>query len=167
MYLIFNIQKILFKKRIMTVTINFKEFSLNSDNSNNVRTLKKDTKPVNVYFLRSKREINKIKDFSKKISLKKIINLFIFMNTDENPLLQVCMNLIVNSNCNQYNVTRERNPLKNEYQIGVSKKTSWEFKNRNVPNTPQEEINALNGKVLRLGTILNVRNHTKLQFSSE
>ena len=167
MDLIFNVQLMLSREKIKTVTVNLEEIpSINNANLINLQHLEGETKQMNVFFITFERDTIKMKNLTNKLNLSKMINLLFFIKTDNSSLLKFCMNPIGNpfhlSNdtilhvkCYNNTIIREWHAL-NSNEMNVYEWATWDPKTRKLfqlKNSTFKESNALNGKVLYTATI--------------
>ena len=169
MDLIFNVQLLLSRERIKTVTVNLEEIlSINNENQNNndLLSLKEETKQMNVFFITLERDMIQMKNLTNKLNLSQTINLLFFVQTDNSPLLKFCMNPIGNPfhlrhgtifhvKCYNDMRIREWHAL-NANEMNVYEWATWEPKARRLlqlkDSTFKESVK-LHGKVLYTATI--------------
>ncbi|XP_033226237.1 uncharacterized protein LOC117178842 [Belonocnema kinseyi] len=153
---------ILFSRaRMMTVTLKLEQGFLPQDYTKSLRDV---GKPMNVVFINSERDVKKMKDLSKQLSVYGKINLVLFVKEFKSPLIGTCMNPVGNPfrlsegfsifvKCYEDIAIREWYAFY-ENQLEIYERNTWEpakglvLKSKKLKQTDND---ILNGKVLRIG----------------
>ena len=167
MDIIFNVQLLLSREKIKTMTVNLEKIpSINDENLTKLPRLKKETKEMNIFFITFERDMVQMKNLTNKLNLSKAINLLFFMKSGNSTLLKFCMNPIGNPfsvsdgtifhvKCYNDTIIREWHILDTN-EMNVYKWAKWEPKTRRLlqlKNSRFKESYTLKGKVLFTATI--------------
>ena len=163
---IFNLHVLLSRKNIKTLTINFDElFTFNNSDACNKKNIKFDTKPMSVFFLKSESNIKKMKDLE-KYHLSNLVNLILFIKSEETHSLEFCSSPIGNPfpfrkeskflvNCYGNSSIQEWQPI-NTTQMSVYEWATWKPNSGLIikkSNLMFKKKNQLNRQVLLVTTV--------------
>ena len=164
---IFNLQEFLSKEKIMSLAVSAeKVISSNLGNSTDLKSLRRISNAMNIFFIMSEGDLKKMTNLSKILFPSGQTNLIMFMKTDENPLLEICENPVDNPfhlndgislivKCYEDATIREWYSLNNG-EMRIYERATWEPKAQFVlklKSVVQREKDVLNGKVLRIGKV--------------
>lgn len=160
---ILNMQMLFSRAKIMTVSVNLEEVLFRNKYT---KSFSRTTNRMNVIFVTSKRDVNKIKDLTKEPSFYGLVNLVLFVKSFETPSINFCMNPVGNPFLLSEGVTFfvkcyediriQQWYAVNKNQLTIYDRTTWEptsgllFKSQKFV---QSDKDILNGKVLRIGRI--------------
>lgn len=95
MKIFFDLMLALSKRKIQTLTVPLEETKNDTDCANKYREIKQTTRSMNIIFLTSKSDIEKLNKISQHITLDISINFVLFMTNDV-PLSEYCIESLRN-----------------------------------------------------------------------
>ncbi|XP_033225882.1 probable glutamate receptor [Belonocnema kinseyi] len=127
-------------------------------------SLSDDKQPMNVIFINCERDVKKVRNLSKDLSLYGNINLLLFVKAFESPLIATCTNPVGNPfllsegvsffvKCYEDIAIREWYAF-NKNQLEIYERVTWEPERRLILKSRklmQSDNDSVNGKVLRIG----------------